>query len=353
MEIYLAHFRNIEEKKIKFNKYPVFIVGKNGSGKTGILEAIYFLSTSKSFRSHQKNSLVNFKQNQASLELKIHPVKSSFREESQSDYLTGVNRKFLRISLNKTGDNQYFVNNEITPRYKFINQILTEVFWWGDFKMVYGGPEERRRFLNLFCLQIEPVYLQYLSLYKKIIKERKFALLKNNLNLLEIWDKKLAVMAEKIYIVREKALKLINLKLDKILDSIRPKFDHPSVKYKGKFLSRHDFLIKLKHSRPKDLLDFKTHFGPHRDDLKFTWRKIDLKNFSQGEVKSYVLGMKLNFLLNLPQKEKYFLIDDVFAEIDEVVIMNLLKLATKKKIKLILTQQDLPKVNLAGQLVKL
>lgn len=334
MQIYLRQFRNIKDKKINLNHYPVFILGKNGSGKTSILEAIYFLSTSKSFRESKKNSLINFGKNIATLELKNH-------------------RKLLRVDFKRRDNSKYYVDGKQIARFRFVNQILSEVFWWGDFRMVYGEPEERRRFLNLLCLQIEPIYLQYLSLYKKVMTERKFALLKADLNLLNIWDKKMAVVAEKIYLTRKKTIKLLNLKLAKTMRAIRPKFKNPGIKYKGVFLNRQEFLRKLKNNRQKDLLDFKTHFGPHRDDLDFLWSKRNLKDFSQGEVKSYVLSMKLNFLLNLPKKDKYFLIDDVFAEIDEQVIICLLQMAQKYKIKLILTNQFEPKINLKSQLIKL
>ncbi|MDD3774028.1 MAG: DNA replication and repair protein RecF [Patescibacteria group bacterium] len=347
MKIFLSNFRNIKEKKLDLKKTPLFIYGANGSGKTSILEAIYFLSTSKSFRHHQKNNLVNFKNDSAFLEFK-------------------KKKQILRIKINKIGKNQYYLNNKIIPRYKSINHVLAEVFWWGDFKLAYGGPEERRRFLNLLCLQVEPVYLQYLLLYSKILKERKFALVKKDHNLLDIWDKKISVVAEKLYIIRKKTLRLINQNLPKTLKKLRPKFKEPEVLYKGFFLNKEEFIKKLKANRQFDLLDFKTHFGPHRDDLKFCWhnsekssnldsgKRIDLKNFSQGEVKSFLLGLKLNFLFNLTEKEKYFLIDDCFAEIDNEVILNLIKISQKKKIKLILTHQSKPKINLGQkELMKL
>lgn len=335
MQIFLSSFRNIKAKKLDLRKTPLFIYGPNGSGKTTLLEAIYFLSTSKSFRHHQKNSLVNFKKKNSLLELK-------------------KGRQILRAKLNKVGKNEYYLNSKIIPRYKFINHILAEIFWWGDFKLAYGGPEERRRFLNLLCLQIDSVYMQYLLLYSKILKERKFALAKNNFNLLEIWDKKMSVVAEKLYITRQKALILLNKNLHKILNNLRPQFQKAHILYKGDFLNKEQFLQKLKSSRQIDLVDLKTHFGPHRDDLKFLWQKIDLKNFSQGEVKSFLLGLKLNFLFNLPKKEKYFLIDDCFSEIDKEVILKLVKISDQKKIKLVLTHQYKPKADLGQkEIIKL
>jgi DNA replication and repair protein RecF len=346
MEIYLSGFRNLKARKIAFLNFPIFIYGPNGSGKTSILEALYFLSTSKSFRHHQKDNLINFKVTQAILELQI-------------------NKKLLRVNLYPKAKNEYYLKSKHVPRYQFINQILTEVFWWGDFKLAYGEPQERRRFLNLLCLQVEPTYLQYLSLYNKILKERKFALTKNDKNLLDIWDKKMAVVASKLYQTRQKTLVLLNENLGQTIEGLRPRFKNPQVEYKGKFLGKEEFLVKLKKSRQLDLQDLKTHFGPHRDDLKFLWanpvespnsstgQKVSLKNFSQGEVKSFLLGLKLNFLFNLPQKEKYFLIDDCLAEIDRDVILNLIKISKERKINLILTHQSEPNFKFKGKIIKL
>jgi len=333
MKLSLNNFRNFKKKTIELDQFPLFIFGSNGSGKTSILEAIYYLSTSKSFRTNKKNNLIEFNSSTAALGLDFNKFK-------------------LQIKLDKKENNIYFFNQKKVPRYKFINQFLTQIFWWGDFKLAYGEPSERRKFLNLLGLQISAKHLQYLSLYKKILAERSFALKKRDLDLLDIWDRKISVVAENIYFIRKKTLELLNKDLIDNLGKIKKDFSNPKVLYRGEFLNKNNFYNKLLRSRKNDLIDLKTRFGPHRDDLEFCWQNESLANFSQGEVKSYLLSLCFNFLFNLGDKQKYFLIDDVLAEIDPKVISQLINLSCQKNISLILTHQKKPGFKFSGKIIK-
>jgi len=327
----LRFFRCFKNKEIVFQHFPLIIIGPNGSGKTSILEAIYFLATSKSFRTRIKNNLISFRSNQAYICLDL-------------------DHKKLEIIFYKTKPTIYRINGKKIGREKFINQFLISVFWWGDFRMIYGTPQDRRRFLNLLCLQQDSKYLQWLIIYKKMLKERNFALRKNDLNLIKIWDKKLSFVGNQIYLTRKKVIANINKKISFFLSFFRP--GKGKIVYYHNYLNQNDFLKKLSHSLEKDILLGSTSVGPHRDDLKFFWGNKSLNSFSQGEIKAFLLSLKLSFFEKDKKINKFFLIDDSLTGLDKTAAKNFISLIQKQKIPLILTSQNLP-LRFEGQVIRL
>jgi len=326
-KLILKNFRLFSKKQIIFNQSPTLIIGPNGSGKTSILEAIYFLSTTKSFRTQRKSDLIKFNCFESFLSL----VFSS--------------KNMVESLIFKFKPNIYRLGKKRILREDFLNHFFVSLFWWGDFKVVYGSPSDRRRLLNLFCLQIEPKYLKWLILFKKALKERNFALKKNDYTLLDVWEEKLAQYGVKIYQVRKKAILIINKKLPRTLSRLRQGLTKKNnrraeIIYKGTFLKKTAFLQKLKQSRKKDLISGYSSLGPHRDDLLFVWGRRSLSSFSQGEIKIFLLALKIGFLESQKKKNRLFLIDDALAGLDKEIKKQLMVFLKKERVFLIMTSQD-------------
>ncbi|MCD6194669.1 DNA replication and repair protein RecF [bacterium] len=322
MRLILHNFRLYKKREFLIKKFPLFIVGPNGSGKTTILEALYFLSTTKSFRTNKKRDLIKNSQKEAYL---------SLEEEGR-----------LEAVLRQKGSNLYQVNRKKVKRSHFISRFFVSLFWWGDFKTVYGSPIERRKMLNLFCLQIEPRYLFWLAEYKKVIKARNLALAKEDRTLIEVWSEKMIPLAVKIWQTRKKVLDLLNKNISSVLSFLYPDTDSAYISYQGFLLDSKRLEKDISKNLKREIKIQRTLLGPHRDDLRFYWAQKLLENYSQGEIKIFLLALKLGFLKALKGK-KFFLIDDAFSGLDSFCQKRLISLSEQIKIPLILTHQK--KVN--------
>jgi DNA replication and repair protein RecF len=193
--------------------------------------------------------------------------------------------------------------------------------------------------------------LEWLIKYKKVIKARNLALKKRDKNLVIIWSEKLAVIAEKIYRTRKRVIDEINKGLKKYVYFLGAIKRHEAkVVYEGRYFEKNSFLKTL---LKRINLEFEIGFttlGPHRDDVSFLIDKRKLISFSQGEIKIFLLILKLAFLGRIKNKLKIFMVDDWISGLDKVIIKKFAFLIKKQKIPLILTAQELVK-GFSGQII--
>ncbi len=319
MKLVLNNFRLYKHKDFLFEEFPVLIVGPNGSGKTSVLEGLYLLSTTKSFRTQRKKDLIRYRKKEAYLGLK---TKTEERE----------------IVFRLGQSNLYRLNRKKVKRIEFISHFFVSLFWWGDFRLVYGSPAERRRMLNLFCLQAEPRYLFWLAKYKKVVRARNLALTQENLTLVDVWSEKMVDLATKIWRTRKRVLQRLNQALNPVLDTLYPSQSPGVIHYQGDFFDAYEFKKRLQKGLAEEVQRHRTLVGPHLDDLSFVWGNRPLGNYSQGEIKIFLLALKLAFLYTL-KGERLFLIDDAFSGLDEGCQKRLVDFLRRNHIPLILSHQ--------------
>ena len=175
----LVNFRNYDNLHINFNEKVNLLIGRNGQGKTNIVESIYMLSFGKSFRTNKDKEIIKFEKENLY-------VGGSFNKNN-SDYLIEI-----AIGKNKKGIKVNKIH--IQKMYELLGNLNVVIFSPEDLRLVKDGPKERRSFIDKEISQIIPKYYNYLTNYNKILIQRN-KLLKGKFvdeNLLDVYDESLA-----------------------------------------------------------------------------------------------------------------------------------------------------------------
>lgn len=341
----LTNFRNFTRLDMDVPRRSVLLVGDNAQGKTSILEAIYFLAALTSFQTNADRQMVNF------LEARNTPAVGRIVGE----YVRGARTHKLevRLILEPTGVNGQRLRKEILldgvkkQASDVIGKFSAVVFVPQMSQIIEGGPDERRRYLNLALAQAIPAYAGALSDYTKALEQRN-ALLKilneraGNADQLEVWDETLARLGAQIILWRiaavqelEKQAARIHLELTRRDEVLRlayePSFDPlPKIALKldapvdrsGLELKdiQRGFLDRLRGARSEEIARGMTTIGPHRDELRFLANKIDLGDYgSRGQIRTALLSLKLAEVAWIKSRTAQWpviLLDEVMAELD-------------------------------------
>lgn len=323
----VINFRNYDSFNIKLNKNINIFYGKNAQGKTNILESIYFLGLTKSYRSNNEEDLL--KNNK-----KIFKVEGLLnKNKDKNKYLIkydGKNKKY------------YINNNEYKKISDYISNINIITFTPDDLEILKGIPDIRRKYIDNELSQLYINYYKVNSEYKKILKMRNDILKqylitkKIDINYFNILTEYLIDKATFIYRARDKYIKKINENVNNIYKNII-NIDGFYIEYKTQLNIKEltnenikeDLKQKFKENYEKELEVGNTIYGPHRDDLEFYLSNKNLKLYgSQGQQKLAILSLKLSeMLIFKKQIENYpiLLLDDIFSEFDKEKINNILK----------------------------
>ena len=333
----LLHFRNYDHLEVEFNPTINIIYGKNGSGKTNLVEAIYVLAVTRSFRNVNEKVLI---QNGGTL--------SKIEGNILKDDVYPTN---YRIYLEKDGKKVKINKNKVIRLSDYITKIPIVLFSPDDLKFLKDTPSTRRRQLNISISQYSLSYLKNLSNYNKLLKQRNAYLKKLIVNAnqsfeyLNILTDKLISYGMMVFEERRHFIDKINTYLGKFYEDITGlgglkivyQSDYED-KNKEKLLKSYQHLLK------KDLAFGKTNLGIHTDDLHFILGEKDLKDYgSEGQQKNAVIAYKLSELELLKDVLGYFpilILDDVFSELDREKIENIFKIL-RKNVQTFITTTDL------------
>ena len=341
----LTNFRNFTRLDIEVPRRSVLLVGDNAQGKTSILEAVYFLAALTSFQTNADRQMVNF------LEARNTPAVARIVGE----YVRGnrTHKLEVRLILEPSGINGQRLRKEILldgvkkQASDVIGKFSAVVFVPQMSQIIEGGPEERRRYLNLALAQAVPAYAGVLSDYSKALEQRN-ALLKalaeraGNADQLEVWDETLARLGAQIIQWRiaavqelEKQAARVHLELTHGAEVLRlayePSFD-PTPRIALKLDAAVDrssvelkdiqrgFLDRLRGLRSEEISRGVTTIGPHRDELRFLANQIDLGDYgSRGQIRTALLSLKLAEVAWIHARTNQWpviLLDEVMAELD-------------------------------------
>lgn len=315
----LENFRNFDSLELNFNKGINFIYGPNGSGKTNLVEAIYYLSLTRSFRTNNEDSLINLKTDN-------FKIKARICRDFGSNY--------VYIFKNKEG--KYIeINNKNIKKISEINKSTNcLIFSPKDVNLLKDLPKERRNFMNLLISKIDDEYLKDFIQFNKILKNRN-AILKENsidLKLLNVVTKQLIEVSKKLYSFRKRYLK----KLDEALKNAYSKIAKDENKlieivYKpiiDNLKSFEEIATRMyKDSLEEDLKKKTTTIGVHKEDFMI---KVNGKNVgiygSQGENRIATLALKLAPYYLKENNKPIIILDDVLSELDDKHQSNLLSM---------------------------
>ncbi len=344
-KISLVNFRNIKKLKIDFDKNINLFIGDNAQGKTNILESIYFLALTKSYRTIDSNLVMK---NESATKVK--------GEAKDNNIL-----KNLSVEI-KDGEKKVKVNNnDIYKISDYITNLNVILVCPEDINILQGTPAERRNFLNIELSQLSKNYIKKYNEFNKILKIRNnyLKMLSNSSNpdrrYLDSLTENLIEREVDIYIERKNFIDELNNNVSKIYEDILgikdfhiiyepnidfDKYDEESLKDK---LEK-----KYKNSLKKEIDNGMTLYGPHRDELRFLIGEDDIKIFgSEGQQKVAIIALKLseiNIFKETTKTNPIILLDDVFSELDVKTRNKLIKYINSD-IQVIITTNDTRGIN--------
>ncbi|HEY5604308.1 MAG TPA: DNA replication/repair protein RecF [Gammaproteobacteria bacterium] len=305
-EIAIDHFRNLLHLRFSPCPFINLIVGKNGSGKTSILEAIYYLGTAKSFRTPHVNFLITTGAEKFTLFSRVRKGDITLSVGIKRD------KKQLKIKVANHVVNNASQLAELLP----IQLINPDVH-----KMMEEGPRYRRRFIEWGVFHVKPSYLGLWRQCLHILKQRNAALRQTlSSKELDYWDDALCDVADRINQLRLDYIKNLQPYIHQLLSSV-PDVPQITVALEQGWSVTEPLLQILKASRATDLKKGFTQHGPHRADLSIQVGNINLKDLvSRGQQKLIAALLKiaqLKYLLDTgPSNNPILLVDDLPAELD-------------------------------------
>lgn len=283
--------------ELDFDQRPTIFVGDNAVGKSNILEAAYFLSTTKSQRVDEEGELIKQWESVARVEGEIEEMK-------------------LEITLQKT-DEQFSkrvkVNGIPKRAVDYIGNLPAVIFYPSDINMVTGSPSLRRWHLDLSLAQIDPEYKKALTLYEQFLTARNRVLKairegKAKIDELDYWTQELVKQGEVVSGGRKAFLESMN--------NFHSPLGNFLFEYRQSELSHE----RLKHYNGREIQASVTLIGPHRDDFEVFLEGRNLAHFgSRGEQRTATLAFKLaqlEYMAKILSKSPILLLDDVFSELD-------------------------------------
>ena len=369
----LTNFRSLTRLDIELPRRAAVLVGSNAQGKTSVLEAIYFLAAFTSFQTHVDRQIVNF--HEAKNPLAVTRLVADYQRGKMKHRLearlilepTGVNGQRLRKEILLDGVKRHA--NDVIGHFNaviFVPQMS---------QIIEGGPDERRRYLNLALAQAVPSYARVLSEYNQALTQRN-ALLKalnergGNSDQLQVWDEAVVKFGAQIILWRIQAVQEIERFASRVHHELtrgteilrlayEPAFD-PLPKPNGQLGLKLDtaidrsalelneiqegFLARLKQIRSEEIARGVTTIGPHRDDLRFIINKADVSDYgSRGQLRTTLLALKLaevEWMKARTGEYPVILLDEVMAELDTSRRTDLLKYVSQDQ-QVLFTTTDL------------
>ncbi len=366
----LTNFRNYGRLELTLPAGPTLLHGHNAQGKTNLLEAIYYLATTRSPQAEQDQQLINW-------------------DAQQSADLVIVSRLMAHIAT-KTGEHHVEMRliMEQNPRlreggYRFQRQVLVDrrkvrlmdllgnlrvvLFIPEDIQLITGSPGQRRRYLDVTLCQIDPLYCRRLSEYNKLLEQRN-ALLRqimeggSSQDVLPVYNERLAALGSHIFARRATFLDALSREAQRIhyeeltdgRETIRihylPRLEAAGDSVKGvdvdlmavgQWLTEQQtnleavqkkFTQVIAAAKAHDMARGTTSVGPHRDDWSLQLNGRSLASYgSRGQQRTAILALKMaeiNWMTKMTGETPILLLDEVVAELDEqrrALLLNYVK----------------------------
>lgn len=317
--ISLTQFRNYTFRSFDFTEKITAICGKNGSGKTNLLDAIYYLCFTRSYFSRPDSQNVQHGLQGLRLEGVLDKNNTPFR-------IVNV--------LRESNKKEFSIDNEVYKKLSaHIGKFPCVMIAPDDTELIVGGSEERRKFMDTILSQLSRDYLSELIAYTKILQQRNSLLKAAAENrrmddaLLDILDQQLSSKGQWIFEKRKTFLADFLPLVQAQYISIAGKDDTVTLSYDSQMLNA-SLETLLQDNRQRDLYMQRTSCGIHKDDIEITMQDMAFKSLaSQGQRKSLLFALKLAEFITLQQQKGFspiLLLDDVFEKLDAERMHNLL-----------------------------
>lgn len=320
--LHLTNFRSYAQASLSFPDAPgcVALLGRNGAGKTNVIEALSILSLTRSCRGNDEAELVKWSEPFYRLNARIRGDGGDFRGIEVVSELSPRKRKTL------------FLNDVKTAAGDFVGIVPTVTFLPQDLLLFSGPPAERRRFLDQLLSQVSPEYLSVLSRYQQVLQQRN-ALLKTiaqtggDASVLDVWDREAARFGACVTVRRLELIGTLSLSFRDEVARLGEAWNDVSLRYERKTVScdlaslEEEAYGLLRAGRQRDILLQGTSSGPHREDWQIGVEGRDLPTFaSRGQERTAVLALlflQVSYLQLTRGEMPVLLLDDACSELDE------------------------------------
>ena len=321
------NFRNLLPSTITFHPELNFFVGDNGSGKSSLLEAIFLLGHGKSYRTSKVEHLA-------------HYDKSNFVVSIKDD-------NGLQLGLSKdfvSGVTNIKINGERHARLSaLVQNIAVQIVTPESFKLFFGGPKERRRFIDLGMFHVKHNFSNQWRDFSKVLKQRN-ACIKNSVDKASFtyWTELFCQQSEKVALVREEYVDTLSKELSHWLAILLPDIkDNISVQYNRGWSQKKTLAESLLTNYEREKHFGYSIFGAHKFDVKFMLAKQALESqLSRGQQKLFLLALtfaQAKLISKVKRVKPILLIDDIGAELDTSSRQALSKAIDKINCQVVIT----------------
>ena len=309
--IVLKDFRLFRETALHFSDGVNLIVGANGQGKTSLLEAIYLLVSGRSFRTVGRRELV--REGADHFVVEAHFIKQGVEQ---------------RLSFFSDGKDKRVLHNGAPCRslVSMLGLMPAVVMTPDDSVLIKGGPQGRRRLLDLHLAQVDPLYVHHMMRYTGAMRQRNFLLRKADDAAIEVWEQQMAISGSYIIKVRKEAVEELSKLAEENYSFIAEDVGTLALNYRTKGADEEQYA----YARAKEREVGYTLVGPHRDELLVTLDGKAAKSFaSEGQQRSCIAALRLaewQRLKSIVGEPPLMMIDDLGVSLDAARRQKLLEL---------------------------
>ena len=325
-KISLFNYKNFSEVNYDFDAKINCFVGKNGVGKTNILDAIYHLANGKSY--FNPLAVQNIKHNE-----EFFVIEGEFEKANRSEQILCSLKKGQKKILKRNGKTYEKFSDHIG----FIPLVIISP---SDSDLIVEGSETRRRFIDTVISQLDSSYLQQLIQYQKIISQRNALLKYFALNhvfendTLSIYNEQLNQLGQSIFEKRKSFLNDFIPIFNQHHQEITSSNETVQLVYESHLFEK-DTKTLLEENLAKDRALQYTSVGVHKDDLSFQIDHFPIKKFgSQGQQKSFLIALKLaqfEFVKKQSGEKPILLFDDIFDKLDESRVSKIVTMVNNEQ----------------------
>ena len=339
-QINYNNFRCLENKKIDLDRNFNLIYGKNGQGKTSLIEAVHFLATGKSFRTKKNKELIKYNWNRVT-------VFGKYINKNE-------NENTIAVDVNE--DKRDFYINRMKNNYiEYVGLLNIISFIPEDIELIVGNPSIRRNFFNYEISQAKKNYLKSIVDFEKILKTRNKLIKdkKTEDEIYKIYNEKFIEEGLNIILYRREFIRslsiLLNLNYRKLFDEkseLKLKYECflGNIEKQSREELREKFEMQCRKKMEREKYLGFSLLGPQKDDFVFELNGKNAKMYSsQGEKKSIIFSLKVSEIdMLVKEKNEYpiFIMDDVASYFDEIRKKSILNYFVNKKIQCFITSTE-------------
>lgn len=323
-DLSIINFKNISHKQLQFHAKINCFVGRNGVGKTNILDSIYLLAFGKSyFNPITKHNIQHGED--------FFVVDGNFEKEGSKHQVVVSVKKGQKKIIKKNGK----IYDKISDH---IGEIPLVIISPADRDLIIEGSETRRKFVDSVISQGDRSYLEHLMKYQKVVAQRN-ALLKYfaanftfDAATIQVYNQQMSSLGNYLFEKRNQFIAQFQPILQERYQEISNAREKVSFNYRSQ-LHEETFETGLQTSLDKDKKLQYTSFGIHKDDFSFEIEDYPIKKFgSQGQQKSYLIALKFaqyDFMKTQNGTKPLLLLDDVFDKLDEERVQKIIGMVMK------------------------